>query len=209
VIFVPEWPKGEFVSIFASFCVWTKSLVCNDAPQGFYYSEMLQSQKIFSSLSADRTIKPSRPNDHLSLFHTSERRAIPSGLQTDQASSVRMTCLSVRTLHCVEKVLSSLHPSGRFSSTSRRLSVLDQFQISFQVPRKGRSINRPNDVVSCPDARLLKARIANSNITVWTSDSYGPDARSSKKEIADLTSTVWTTAYHGPDARIVDMEIAC
>jgi len=51
-------------------------------------------------------------------------------------------------------------PSGHFSSTSGRLSVLDQFQISFQVPRKGRSINRPNDVVSCPNARLLKARIA-------------------------------------------------
>jgi hypothetical protein len=31
---------------------------------------------------------------------------------------------------------------------------------SFQVPIKGRSINRPDDVVSCPDARLLKARIA-------------------------------------------------
>jgi predicted RNA-binding protein with TRAM domain len=28
VIFVPEWPKGEFVSILASF--WTKSLVCKD-----------------------------------------------------------------------------------------------------------------------------------------------------------------------------------
>jgi hypothetical protein len=31
VIFVPEWPKGEFVSILASFCVWTKSLMCKDA----------------------------------------------------------------------------------------------------------------------------------------------------------------------------------
>jgi hypothetical protein len=81
-------------------------------------------------------------------------------LQTDQASSVRTTCLSVRTLHCVEKVLSSLHPSGRFSSTSGRLSILDQFQISFQVPRKGRSINRPDDVVSRPDACLLTERIA-------------------------------------------------
>jgi hypothetical protein len=134
--------------------------VCNDAPQGFYYSEMLQSQKILSSLSAVRRIEPSRPDDHLSLFHPSGRRAIPSGLQIDQASSVRTTCLSVRTLHCVEKVLSSLHPSGRFSSTSGRLSVLNQFQISFQVPRKGRSINHPDDVVSRPDVRLLKARIA-------------------------------------------------
>jgi hypothetical protein len=87
------------------------------------------------------------------LFHPSGRRVIPSGRQTDQASSVR-------TLHCVEKVLSSLHPSGRFSTTSGRLSVLYQFQISFQFPRKGRSINRSDDVVSRPDARLLKARIA-------------------------------------------------
>jgi len=31
VIFVPEWPNGEFVSILASFCVWTKSLKCKDA----------------------------------------------------------------------------------------------------------------------------------------------------------------------------------
>jgi hypothetical protein len=30
VIFVPEWPKGEFVSILTSFCVWTKSLLCKD-----------------------------------------------------------------------------------------------------------------------------------------------------------------------------------
>jgi hypothetical protein len=31
VIFIPEWPKGEFVSILASFCIWTKSLICKDA----------------------------------------------------------------------------------------------------------------------------------------------------------------------------------
>jgi hypothetical protein len=112
-----------------------------------------------ASESEDFQFLVSCPDDHLSLFHPSGRRAIPSGLQTNQASSVRTTCLSVRTLHCVEKVLSSLHPSGRFSSTPRRLSVLDQFQISFQVPRKGRSINRPDDVVSRSDVRLLKARI--------------------------------------------------
>jgi len=39
VIFVSEWPKGEFVSILASLCVWTKSLKCKDAAkQGFHYS---------------------------------------------------------------------------------------------------------------------------------------------------------------------------
>jgi len=62
------------VSILASFCVWTKSLVCNDAPQGFYYSEMLQSQKIFSSLSTVRTIEPSRLDDYLSMFHPESRQ---------------------------------------------------------------------------------------------------------------------------------------
>jgi hypothetical protein len=31
VIFVPEWPNGEFVSILASLCVWTKLLICKDA----------------------------------------------------------------------------------------------------------------------------------------------------------------------------------
>jgi hypothetical protein len=30
VIFVPEWPNGEFDSILALFCVWTKSLKCKD-----------------------------------------------------------------------------------------------------------------------------------------------------------------------------------
>jgi hypothetical protein len=123
-------------------------------------------QKCFRVRRFSVPCQPSGRSNHpvqTTICHCSIRpdgqRAILSGLQTDQASSVRTTCLSVRTLHCVEKVLSSLHPSGRFSSTSRCLSVLDQFQISFQVPRKGRSINHPDDVVSRPDARLLKARI--------------------------------------------------
>jgi hypothetical protein len=65
---------------------------------------------------------------------------------------------------------------------------------SFQVPRKGRSINRPDDVVSYP---------------VWTSDSLGPDSRATNMEIADSTLTVRTSASHGRDALIANMEIAC
>jgi hypothetical protein len=69
--------------------------VCNDAPRGFYYSEMLQSQKIFSSLSAVWTIEPSvlttichysiRPDDvpycpdsRQTKHHPSGRRVSPS-----------------------------------------------------------------------------------------------------------------------------------
>jgi hypothetical protein len=148
------------VSILASFCVWTKSLKCKN---------VVNRDSTIQSLQVRRIQVPCQPSGRSShpvrthicpLFHPSRQRVIPSGRQIDQASSVRTTCLSVRTLHCVEKVLSSLHPSGRFNSMSGRLSILYQFLISFQVPRKGRSINRPDDVVSRPDARLLKARIA-------------------------------------------------
>jgi len=66
-------------------------------------------------------------------------------------------------LHRIEKLLGQLAPSGRFSSTSGRLSVLKRFTDSFQVSRKGRSINRPDDVVSRLDAYLRKARITVQN----------------------------------------------
>jgi hypothetical protein len=66
-------------------------------------------------------------------------------------------------LHRIEKLLCQLASSGRFSSTSGRLSVLERFTDSFQVSRKGRSINRPDDVVSRPDAYLRKARITVQN----------------------------------------------
>jgi hypothetical protein len=66
-------------------------------------------------------------------------------------------------LHRIEKLMCQLSPSGCFSSTSGRLSVLERFTDSFQVPRKGRSINRLDYVVSRPDAYLRKARIAVQN----------------------------------------------
>jgi hypothetical protein len=78
-------------------------------------------------------------------------------------------------LHRIEKLLCQLAPSGRFSSTSGRLSVLEQFTDSLQVSRKERSLNHPDDVVSRPDASLRKARIAVQNelsghltAVVWT-----------------------------------------
>jgi hypothetical protein len=120
---------------------------------------MPASQKNFKfpvSRPDDRAIPSGCPSVHCSIHldDVSYRTA-----KTDQHHPSRRRDHSVRTLYCIEKGLSSFHPSGRFSSTSRRLSVLDQFSISFQVPRKGRSIIRPDDVVSRPDARLLKARI--------------------------------------------------
>jgi hypothetical protein len=126
--------------------------------QNHLYVRMLQtgiplfrvkSEEFQSSLSAVRT-------PICLLLHPSERCVIPSGLQTVQHHPSGRRAYSVRTFHCIEKLLCQLTPSGRFSSTSGRLSFLEQFTDSFQVPRKGRSINRP-------DAYLRKARVAVQN----------------------------------------------
>jgi hypothetical protein len=105
------------------------------------------------------TIEPSRPDAHLTTlpsvrttYHTMRTPVRPSVIRPDnvhvhpdpplcrevsiQLASVRMSQQPVRTL------------------LGTRL-VSD----SFQVPIKERLINRRDDVVSRPDARLLKARI--------------------------------------------------
>jgi hypothetical protein len=140
--------------------------------QNHLYVRMLQtgiplfrvkSEEFQSSLSAVRTMcHPVRMPICL-LPHTSGRCVIPSGRQTVQHHPFGRRASSVRTLHCIEKLLCQLAPSGRFSSTSGRLSILERFTNSFQVPRKGRSINRPDDVVYRSDAYLLKVRIAVQN----------------------------------------------
>jgi hypothetical protein len=134
--------------------------VCKDASQGFYYSEVLQSQKIFSSLSAVRTKCHLVRTPICPLFHPSGRRVHPDRTPDRPASSVRTTYLfhSDPTLYREASIqLASVRTSQQpvWTPISTR-TVSD----SFQVPIKGRSINRPVDVVSCLDARLLKARIA-------------------------------------------------
>jgi hypothetical protein len=154
-------------SILASFCVWTKSLKCKDAVnrdstiQNDVRRFCLQVRRISSSLSTVRTIEPSRQDAHLSTVPSVRTTCLPSG-PPRQISIIRTDEVFIPSgPHTVSKrFCASLHPSGRFSSTSGCLSVLDQFLISFQVPRKGRSIHRPDDVVSRLDVRLLKARIA-------------------------------------------------
>jgi len=92
VIFVPEWPKGEFVSILASFCVWTKSLKCKDAVNRDSTIQSLQVRRDSSSLSTVRTIEPSRLDAHLSSV-SSVRTTCPPVRKVDRpASSVRMKC---------------------------------------------------------------------------------------------------------------------
>jgi hypothetical protein len=84
---------------------------------------------------------------------------IPTGRQTDQHHPFGRRIFSVRTIHCIEKLLFQL-TSIRTSQQPVRTHISTRtVSDSFQVPIKGRSINHPNDVVSRLDARLLKARI--------------------------------------------------
>jgi hypothetical protein len=135
----------------ASFYVWTKSLKCKDAVNRDSTFRVMSVVFACKSKEFQVPCQPSGLSSHpvqtliCPLFHPSGRRVIPSGRQTDQYHSSGPHTIS-------RSLCTSLHPSGRFSSTSGCLPVLDQFLISFQVSRKGRSINRP-------DARLRKARI--------------------------------------------------
>jgi hypothetical protein len=123
----------------------------------------VKSEEFQSSLSAIRTMCHPVWMPICLLLHLSGRCVIPSGCQTVQHLPSGRRASSVRTLHFIEKLLCQLAPFGRFSSTSGRLSVLERFTDSFQVPRKGRSINRPDDVVYRSDAYLRKVRIAVQN----------------------------------------------
>jgi hypothetical protein len=85
---------------------------------------------------------------------------IPTRRQTDQHHPSGRRILYVRTLHCIEKLLFQLASVRKSQQPIRTPISTRTVSDSFQVPIKGRSINRPDDVVSRPDARLLKARIA-------------------------------------------------
>jgi hypothetical protein len=94
------------------------------------------------------------------LFHQFGRRVHPDQTPDRPASSVQTTYLSVRTLHCIEKLLFQL-ASIRTSQQLVRTSISDRSASdSFQVQDMGRLIHRPDDVVSRPDALINKARIA-------------------------------------------------
>jgi len=167
VIFVPEWPKGEFVSILALFCVWTKSLmykdvVNRDSTCQSIFRRLCTAKKIedFSFPDSRPDDMSSRPDAHLSTV-PSLRKTCSSRPDARQTKIIRPDDVSFPSgpLHCIEKLLFQL-ASVRTSQQPVRMPLSTRtVSDSFQVPINGRSINRPDDVVSRLDARLLKARI--------------------------------------------------
>jgi len=137
VIFVPEWPKGEFVSILASFCVWTKSLMCKDA-----VNRDSTCQSIFRRLCTTKKIEDfrlpisypddvsSRPDAHLSTV-PSVRMTCSSRPDARQTSIIRPDDVSFLSgpYTVSRSFCSSSHPFGHLSSSSGRISVLEQSQI--------------------------------------------------------------------------------
>jgi hypothetical protein len=137
VIFVPECPNGEFVSILASFCVWTKSLMCKDA-----VNRDSTCQSIFRRLCTEKKIEDFRfpvslPDDVSSRLDThlstvpSVQTTYSSRPDARQTSIIRLDDISFpsRPFTLLRSFYSSLHPSGPLSSSSGRPSVIDQLQI--------------------------------------------------------------------------------
>jgi hypothetical protein len=144
VIFVPEWPKGEFVSILASFCVWTKSLMCKDAINRdstcqSIFRRLYTAKKIedFSFLVSRPDDVSSRPDTHLSTV-TYVRTTCSSRPDAKQTSIIRLDDISFPfgPYTVSRSFCSSLHPSGHLSSPSGRISVLEQSQILSKFQKK-------------------------------------------------------------------------
>jgi len=146
----------------ASFCVWTKSFICKDAANkdSTVQSEVRRISKFPVSRPDDVS---SRPDAHLSTTPSVRMMCHPVRTPDTLASAVRTTCFFRLDTSLYREASVPACSVQRFSSTSGRLSVLEWFTDSFQVPRKGRSINRSDNVVYRPDAYLRKARITIQN----------------------------------------------
>jgi hypothetical protein len=145
----------ESVGILASFCVWTKSLKCKDAVNR---DSTFRVMSVVSACKLEEFQVPCQPFGRSShpvrtpiypLFHQSGQRVIPSGRSVH----------SVRTPYCIEKFLCQLSSAWTFQQHVRTPPSTQSVSDFFPSPRKGRSINCPDDVVSRPDPRLRKARI--------------------------------------------------
>jgi hypothetical protein len=132
VIFVPEWPEGEFVSILALFCIWKKSLMCNDAVNRD--STFRVKSKDFACESEEFQV-PCQPSGQCVI--PSGRPSVYCSIRPDDVSfrpDIRQTSIICPDdvlfpsghLHHIEKFLYQLALSGR-------LSVLERFIDSFQV----------------------------------------------------------------------------
>jgi hypothetical protein len=139
-----------FVSILASFCVWTKSLKCKD---------VVIRDSTFQSLQVRRIQVPCQPSGRLShpvrtpicpLCHPSRRRVYCPDLQDRSASSVRTKC-SFRPdpiLYREVSVPACIRPDVLVARPDA-----SQYSISFRFPSKKGKINQPSRRCGIPSGR--------------------------------------------------------
>jgi hypothetical protein len=137
VIFVPKWPNGEFVSILASFYVWTKSLMCKDAVNMDFTCQSIFRRLCIAKKIEDFRFPVNRPDDvssrldaHLSTIPY-VRTTCSSRPDDRQTSIIRPDDISSPSGPYIvsRSFCSSLHPSRPINSLSGCLSVLEQSQI--------------------------------------------------------------------------------
>jgi hypothetical protein len=99
--------------------------------QGFRYSEefhkILQVRRVGFLPTLRKTCHPVQTLI-CPQFQSFGQRAIPSGRLTDQASFVRTTWISFRTLHCIEELLFQLASVRMTSSDQSASYFLSKFK---------------------------------------------------------------------------------
>jgi hypothetical protein len=88
---------------------------------------------------------------------------------------------------------SSLHPSERFSSTSRRHSVFDQVRDFLSKHSYGKIAATIQTMWIPVRTRTSIRQVSHSKSRRLDVNPFAPDARASDMEIACIRSTVWTT----------------
>jgi hypothetical protein len=122
----------SLVSILASFCVWTKSLMYKDAVNRDSICQSIFRRLCTAKKIEDFKFSVSRPDDvssrpdaiHSSIIHPDDVSSRPDTIQTS------IICLDDVLLPSAPYTVSrsfcsSLHSFGRFSSTSGCLSLLE------------------------------------------------------------------------------------
>jgi hypothetical protein len=137
-------PRGEtntkrFVSILASFCVWTKSLLCKDAANrdSTVQSEVRRISKFPVSRPDDVS---SRPNAHLSTVPSVRTTCHSVRTSDKQASSVRTACFFRPDTYIISRSFcaSLLRPDAyQFSNGSLILSKFKKGKINQSSGRCG------------------------------------------------------------------------
>jgi hypothetical protein len=139
VIFVPEWPNGEFVSLWLAALCWTKSFLCNDAYLNRYV-DYIQSLQFYYVLQED-SVRISKqlvqfPCIHLDdvVFHPGAH--LSSIIHQDNENFLSGPPIYVKKLQtipsCIHPDILTTLPDALQCSTSTR--------ISFQNTNMGRQL---------------------------------------------------------------------